>query len=120
MWKGSVGSNHGVFDPSGFRREMGIFSPKFMGFDQHDSQEFLLYTLDGIHTELNRIAKNNGTSDKNKLTYHDIEEPGISPEEKSQRSWKFYLGKDSSIITDLFLGQFRSTLKCTECEHESV
>ena len=64
IWKSSAGSNHGVFDPSGFRREMGIFSPKFMGFDQHDSQEFLLYTLDGIHTELNRIAKNNGTSDK--------------------------------------------------------
>ena len=55
-----------------------------------------------------------------KFTYDDIEEPGISPEEKSQRSWQFYLGKDSSIITDLFLGQFRSTLKCTECEHESV
>ena len=42
---------------------MGIFSPKFMGYDQHDSQEFLTYTLDGIHTELNRIEKN-GSSDK--------------------------------------------------------
>ena len=65
MWKSSS-SNHGVTgnsDPSGFRREMGIFSPKFMGFDQHDSQEFLTYTLDGIHTELNRIAKN-GNRDK--------------------------------------------------------
>ena len=56
-------SIHGVTDPSGFRREMGIFSPKFMGYDQHDSQEFLTYTLDGIHTELNRIEKN-GSSDK--------------------------------------------------------
>ena len=57
MWK-SGGSNHGIFDPSEFRRQMGIFSPKFMGFDQHDSQEFFTYTLDGIHTELNRIEKN--------------------------------------------------------------
>ena len=57
MWK-SGGSNSGIFDPSEFRRQMGIFSPKFMGFDQHDSQEFFTYTLDGIHTELNRIEKN--------------------------------------------------------------
>ena len=55
-----------------------------------------------------------------KITYDDIEEPGITAKEKSHRSWLFYLGKDSSIITDLFLGQFRSTLKCSECDHESV
>ncbi len=59
MWKSSspTGSNHGVQDPSGFRREIGTFAPKFLGFDQHDSQEFLQYTLDGIHTELNRVSK---------------------------------------------------------------
>ena len=59
MWKTSPtsGSNHGVTDPAGFRRDMGTFSPKFMGFEQHDSQEFLLYALDGIHTELNRVTR---------------------------------------------------------------
>ena len=61
MWKSSPtnssGLNHGVADPSGFRREMSSFSPKFAGFEQHDSQEFLIYALDGIHTELNRIIK---------------------------------------------------------------
>lgn len=117
MWKSSA-SNHGILDPSGFRREMGVFSPKFMGFDQHDSQEFLLYALDGLHTELNRVSKQEAA--RNPITYKDIEEEGISPEERSQRCWQFYLNKDSSIITDLFLGQFRSTLKCTECDHESV
>ena len=57
---------------------------------------------------------------ENGITYADIEEEGISATEKSRRCWIFYLSKDSSIITDLFLGQFRSTLKCTECQHESV
>ena len=54
------------------------------------------------------------------ITYEDIEEPNISAEEKSRRCWVFYLNKDSSIITDIFLGQFRSTLRCSECQHESV
>ena len=59
MWKGGspYGNNHGVAEPSGFRREMTVFAPKFGGFDQHDSQEFLLYAMDGLHTELNRIVK---------------------------------------------------------------
>ena len=54
MWKNSS-NNHGISDPSGFRRDIGGFAPKFLGFDQHDSQEFLSYALDGIHTELNRV-----------------------------------------------------------------
>ena len=56
MWKTS-GSNHGVSDPSSFRREIGVFAPRFHGYEQHDSQEFLIYALDGLHTELNRVEK---------------------------------------------------------------
>lgn len=116
MWKSSSSSgiNNGIHDPSSFRREIGTFAPKFMGFDQHDSQEFLLYALDGIHTELNQKDPNP------QITYKDIEEENISAKERSERCWRFYLSKDNSLITDLFLGQFRSTLKCTQCEHESV
>lgn len=152
MWKSSSSShcsgiNNGVADPSSFRREISSFAPKFAGFEQHDSQEFLIYALDGIHTELNRIIKKSGKEDQSGLplkvcatlialgwlshflisnqqgeqvTYQDIEEEGISHAEKSQRCLRFYLQKDSSIITDLFLGQFRSTLRCTHCSHESV
>ena len=46
-----------VCDPSAFKREMGKFASKFLGFDQHDSQEFLQYALEGIHSELNRVKK---------------------------------------------------------------
>lgn len=55
MWKSN--NNHGVADPSGFRNAVCGFAPKFAGFEQHDSQEFLLYALDGLHIELNRVEK---------------------------------------------------------------
>ena len=46
-----------VCDPSAFKREMGKFASKFLGYDQHDSQEFLQYALEGLHSELNRVKK---------------------------------------------------------------
>ena len=44
-------------DPSTFKREMGKFASKFLGYEQHDSQEFLQYALEGLHSELNRVKK---------------------------------------------------------------
>merc|ERR1712141_798754 len=79
-------SNHGIADPSNFRLCITKFAPKFSGFDQHDSQEFLQYALEGFHTELNRVKKNdekcnsitskdslddNATKDKNENIIND-------------------------------------------------
>ena len=35
------------------------------GNDQHDSQEFLQYALEGLHSELNRVAKKTSNSNQN-------------------------------------------------------
>ena len=51
MW---VKTGPPIGEPSAFKREMGAFANKFRGFDQHDSQEFLQYALEGMHNELNR------------------------------------------------------------------
>ena len=54
-------------------------------------------------------------------TYEEIlDDPDLSPEAKGTQCMSVYLSKDDSFITDLFLGQFRSTLKCTTCHNESV
>ena len=50
----------------------------------------------------------------------DPYEPGISPVELGNRCWRRYLKRDDSPITDLFLGQLRSTLRCEDCSNESV
>lgn len=39
---------------------------------------------------------------------------------KASQSWKRYLRADDSKIVDLFVGQLKSTLKCTTCGHCSV
>ena len=177
-------SNHGIADPSNFRLCITKFAPKFSGFDQHDSQEFLQYALEGFHTELNRAKKmdkkdineknavleetsinnnqilvngsavdsncdsvtevndinnnenprtdeNIGCDTSNKeegkfqniktRTYEEIlDDKNLTGEEKGRQCLAVYLSKDDSFITDLFLGQFRSTLQCCVCHHQSI
>lgn len=43
-----------------------------------------------------------------------------SDSEKSAESWSRYLRVDNSKIVDYFVGQLKSTLKCTHCGHCSV
>jgi ubiquitin carboxyl-terminal hydrolase 4/11/15 len=43
--------------PTALKSALGWFSPQFVGFNQHDSQELLAVLLDGLHEDLNRIRK---------------------------------------------------------------
>lgn len=41
--------------PRQFKAKIGRFAPQFSGYQQHDSQEFLAFLLDGLHEDTNRI-----------------------------------------------------------------
>ena len=43
-----------------------------------------------------------------------------SDHQKAAESWRRYLRIDDSRIVDLFVGQLKSTLKCSVCGHKSV
>ena len=52
--------------------------------------------------------KEEARDEKSKVARHDDpEEEGISAAECGRRCWRQYLGRDDSLVTDLFLGQFR-------------
>ena len=40
--------------------------------------------------------------------------------EQAMEAWKRYIRRDDSHLVDLFVGQLKSTLRCTHCNHESV
>ena len=50
--KGGVGA----VVPRGFKASLARFAPQFSGYQQHDSQEFLAFLLDGLHEDTNRCA----------------------------------------------------------------
>lgn len=46
------------------------------------------------------------------ISYRDMQ--------KAVESWKRYLRSEDSMIVDVFVGQLRSSLHCTSCDHVSV
>ncbi|CAN0451537.1 unnamed protein product, partial [Ascophyllum nodosum] len=40
-----------------FKKKLDKLNPFFAGYHQHDVQELLVFLLDGLHEDLNRVAK---------------------------------------------------------------
>lgn len=58
---------------------------------------------------------------KGKKPYIDMdEEEGLPEEEAAKDAWNRHVYRNESIITDLFHGQFKSTVSCSKCPRVSV
>jgi len=104
--------NHEIVSPVSLKLQVQRYASRFSGTNQQDSQEFLRFFLEGIHDDLNRVKK--------KPTYTEIDDTDMSDRQKSDIYWKRYLSRESSPIQDIFVGQLKSVLTCTFCEHRSV
>lgn len=82
----------------------------YSGYAQQDAQEFLRFFLDSLHS-----ACNSGT--KGELL--NIDE-NLSDNKKADLTWEWYTKVENSVIKDLFVGQLKSSLKCTVCGNTSV
>ncbi|XP_008201637.1 ubiquitin carboxyl-terminal hydrolase 2 isoform X2 [Tribolium castaneum] len=102
-----------VVNTSSLKSQIQRFAPRFIGYAQQDAQEFLRYLLEGLHEDVNRVKE------KPKPIITEIDEK-LTDSEKSAESWNRYLRMDNSKIVDYFVGQLKSTLKCTHCGHCSV
>ncbi|ORX93001.1 cysteine proteinase [Basidiobolus meristosporus CBS 931.73] len=98
--------------PRDFKSTVSRFAPAFMGYQQHDSQEFIAFLLDGLHEDLNRIY--------DKPYIEKMDSDGRPDALVAEEHWKLHKARNDSIIVDMFQGQFKSTLVCPECDKVSV
>ena len=98
----------GVGDPSDFKYTIGRKATRFRGYAQQDSNEFMSVFLDYINEDLNRTTKKQ---------YIELKEKGENETdlECAKRFWECNLSRNDSIITDLFCGQYKSTITCPDC-----
>lgn len=108
-------SQSSSYSPREFKSVLSRFAPQFSGYQQHDTQEFVAFLLDGLHEDLNRVLK------KPYVEKPDWNGGGILDLVKLAReSWEGYMKRNDSVIVDLFQGQYKSTLVCPECNKVSI
>jgi len=110
LWKGTQRT---PVDPSSFKGAMQRYAPRFSGYNQEDSQEFLRYLLEGLHEDVNRVITK-------PLPINSEIDSSLSVCEQAMEAWKRYIRRDDSQLVDQFVGQLKSTLRCSQCGYESV
>lgn len=111
-------ANQSSFSPREFKYTIGHFNSLFADYHQQDSQEFIAYLLDGLHEDLNRVLKK---------PY--VEKPELEagkendPDEiklLAQKCWDAHKMRNDSVIVDLFVALYKSTLICPVCDQVSI
>ncbi|MCJ1476654.1 CSN-associated deubiquitinating enzyme Ubp12 [Lambiella insularis] len=106
------------FTPRNFKQIIGKYGPSFSGYGQQDSQEFLLFLLDGLQEDLNRIHKK-PYIEKPDSTDEMVNNPAAL-RQMADKCWDIYKARNDSVITDLFAGMYKSTVVCPVCEKVSI
>ncbi|KAI9597539.1 hypothetical protein BDF19DRAFT_463926 [Syncephalis fuscata] len=108
IWRGESSS----MAPRDFKSVLQRFAPQFSGYQQHDSQEFIAFLLDGLHEDLNRVRVK---------PYVEIPDANGRPDEEvAAERWQMHKARNDSKVVDEFQGQYKSTLVCPDCNKVSV
>ncbi|KAL8655805.1 MAG: hypothetical protein Q9226_002899 [Calogaya cf. arnoldii] len=107
-----------AFAPKAFKNVIGKYGPSFSGYGQQDSQEFLLFLLDGLQEDLNRIQKK-PYIEKPDSTDEMVNNPDAL-RQMAAKCWEIYKARNDSVITDLFAGMYKSTVVCPACDKVSI
>ena len=103
-----------------FKYSIGIVDDRFSGYDQQDTHEFLSFLIDSIHEDLNKVIVKPIVKRKNsdwEQRYKSIE---ILDKLKSKIEWNNFLKRNQSIMVDLFYGQYKTSIICPKCQHNST
>ena len=114
------GSNEKSVSPTDFKYNLLTYLPCYSNSNlQFDANEFLFNLFDLLNEELSQVKKKNlkGNLETNELSTK-IE--GESDIQASKRFWNFHRSKNESIISDLFYGQYKSTIDCLTCNNSVV
>jgi ubiquitin carboxyl-terminal hydrolase 4/11/15 len=104
--------------PSNFKSTAGSIRPAFASWGQQDSQEFLGFLLDALQEDLSRVKKKPYIEKPDSTDDMVHDEAAIA--KMADEVWDITMKRDDSVISDLFTGLYKSTLKCPACHKISI
>ena len=100
-----------IISPKTFKMNLEAFVKRFVGNDQHDAHECIIFMLDVLHrglcvpVEMNIRGEIKNESDKLKRLSVEV--------------WKNNFSKGYSYLVENFYGQTHITMKCPDCSYTS-
>ncbi|XP_076983986.1 ubiquitin carboxyl-terminal hydrolase 8 isoform X2 [Tamandua tetradactyla] len=107
LWTGQ----YRYISPKDFKITIGKINDQFAGYSQQDSQELLLFLMDGLHEDLNKADNRKRHREENNDHLDDFK--------AAEHAWQKHKQLNESIIVALFQGQFKSTVQCLTCHKKS-
>ncbi|KAM7327404.1 hypothetical protein ACRRTK_013771 [Alexandromys fortis] len=107
LWTGQ----YRYISPKDFKVTIGKINDQFAGSSQQDSQELLLFLMDGLHEDLNKADNRKRHKEENNDHLDDFK--------AAEHAWQKHKQLNESIIVALFQGQFKSTVQCLTCHKKS-
>ncbi|KFQ90116.1 Ubiquitin carboxyl-terminal hydrolase 8 [Phoenicopterus ruber ruber] len=107
LWTGQ----YKYISPKDFKITIGKINDQFAGYSQQDSQELLLFLMDGLHEDLNKADNRKRHKEENNDHLDDFR--------AAELAWHKHKQLNESIIVALFQGQFKSTVQCLTCHKKS-
>ncbi|KAJ1180428.1 hypothetical protein NDU88_005649 [Pleurodeles waltl] len=107
LWTGQ----YRYISPRDFKFTIGKINDQFAGNSQQDSQELLLFLMDGLHEDLNKA--------NNRKRYKEENIDHLDDSKAAELAWLKHTQLNESIIVKLFQGQFKSTVECLTCHKKS-
>uniref|UniRef100_A0A8C8SXP0 Ubiquitin carboxyl-terminal hydrolase 8 n=1 Tax=Pelusios castaneus TaxID=367368 RepID=A0A8C8SXP0_9SAUR len=107
LWTGQ----YRYISPKDFKITVGKINEQFAGYSQQDSQELLLFLMDGLHEDLNKAD--------NRKRYKEENNDNLDDFKAAELAWHKHKQLNESIIVALFQGQFKSTVQCLTCHRKS-
>ena len=104
------------YEPHDFKKKIGEKNPLFSGVAANDSKDLILFILETLHKELNRLkdANKNNNNDENGF-YGQMSNQTNEKEEHYKFRMDYYSINDS-IISQLFYGEQESFSYCYNCQ----
>lgn len=104
-----------VHAPSELKFALAERTRSFQGYGQQDAQELLQALLEALHEDLRRSEVGPDSPGRGPALTPEVGEAG-----QALAAWQSIQEKDSSPVSDLFQGQLRSAVRCSECCHCDV
>ena len=96
------------YAPNNFKDIISKMNPLFAGIQANDSKDLVLFLLETMHNELNKVKNTNPQYDDNIDQYNF---------EKSFESFvKYFQRNFQSIVSDNFYGMYNSRMQCLNCK----